>query len=293
MSRVSGRFCDFRKGFTIVEVLATIAVISLLMALLVPAVQSAREGARRSACVSHMRQISFAIANYCEAFGVFPGAEGGGVFWHPKIKGFLEIGLDETRSAVFACPSDPLSLGDWKLNNQSYYGNNGVYRANPGDGFLGFRNVWIGPRDVSDGLSNTAAFSERLAFPSEKELWQIDLDSPSEAILKRLFRFTSAPLESTSAFADECEFRAVDIYRAWFADAYYTHIVSPNRPTCTNGPDLFRQPYAVTAASEHPQGVNVAFGDGAARLVSNSISREVWWALGTRNGNETLSSPTF
>jgi prepilin-type processing-associated H-X9-DG protein len=62
---------------------------------------------------------------------------------------------------------------------------------------------------------------------------------------------------------------------------------------CYNGPYSQPEPQAVTAASEHRNGVNVALGDGSVRFVADGIDRHVWWALGTRDGNETLSVPVF
>jgi prepilin-type N-terminal cleavage/methylation domain-containing protein len=87
-------------GFTLVELLVVIAIIGILVALLLPAVQSAREAARRVQCANQMRQMGLALQNHVDVLGVFPS---GGIDPWPQIEDYARSGKS------FAAPKQGLS----------------------------------------------------------------------------------------------------------------------------------------------------------------------------------------
>jgi prepilin-type N-terminal cleavage/methylation domain-containing protein/prepilin-type processing-associated H-X9-DG protein len=141
---VGGRFrLKFRRnGFTLVELLVVIAIIGVLIALLLPAVQAAREAARRMQCNNKIKQISLSLHNYHDTHSTFPpGAFADGLpTWPLFVFPFLEMTaqhqqinfsskyyrdpnrlfLVENRFSTFVCPSDTLQyLFSWRGQNSS------------------------------------------------------------------------------------------------------------------------------------------------------------------------------
>ena len=129
------------RGFTLVELLVVIAIIGILVALLLPAVQAAREAARRTQCQNKMKQQGLALHNYLSARTTFPpgcthpyvngcgggGIDGGGAPWTVWILPYMEndalfkqFVLTETFTSSSNLPGSTTNHATWLLGNVDY-----------------------------------------------------------------------------------------------------------------------------------------------------------------------------
>lgn len=192
------------SGFTLVELLVVIAIIGILTGLLLPAVQAAREAARRMACQNNLKQIGIALHNYLSANGSFPPSfciepravlSGNNGSWsiHGRLLPYLEqgnaydqvrldmswdsqlsTGVPAMRIPTYVCPSDlndtvRTKNGAPYIHPQTYGFNFGAWLVyNPATGHGGdgsfFVNSRMRPADFRDGLSNTLAAADVKAF---------------------------------------------------------------------------------------------------------------------------------
>jgi len=181
------------------------------------------------------------------------------------------------------------------------------------DGNLGF----FGLEGITDGSSNTALFSERLTGATTADVQPtagsvnarrgIYLDPPNMSIA---YNSGNATLALQSMKACQSIAGATASNSGWLQGFSwtmgfpwhivvnrYTHYNTPNKLTCLSQADpggLWGGTSGmVTVSSNHPGGVNVCFADGSVRFLKDSVAPQTWWAIGTRNGGEVLSSDSY
>jgi prepilin-type processing-associated H-X9-DG protein len=311
-----------RRAFTVIELVVTLGVIGLLLSLLLPAVQYARESARRLSCRNNLHQLGVAIETHATVVEHYPDAE---IAFRELLanidqaeilrnitKGLYEDGsLPRPTVPAFLCPSDPLMPVPDRLN----------YAANVGTGYLAeglngffttesslFVPVISGqsgssrltrPRDITDGLSQTIAVAEMLPSSTEgmhpapspisdvrRIDWVVDPALTSAGQFRELVE-TCGAIKSDPATGVR-----TGTTRGWnwansvrnFGLATYHHALSPNMPSCLNA----GHQYAVfSAGSLHARGSNVLYGDGHVDFVSDNIDDKLWKNLGTRAGESS------
>jgi len=282
-----------RNGFTLIELLVVIAIIAILIALLLPAVQQAREAARRTTCKNNLSQLILAVHNYEMAYEVLPPgtvnptgpvrneAKGYHMSWAVQLlpyidqtpafrqidfkKGVYDASNQSVRNArimVLLCPSSDYSPMAGDPGQSNYAGchhatETGIDANNNGVFFL---NSHVRFDEITDGSSNTIFIGEKLIEPRDGErLNDLGWMSGTRATLRN----TGAPPNEGVKDLLEGRFSGPD--------------GAPRKPPGDRGP-LFVGGFS----SAHPGGAQFAFGDGSVRFLSENISPQLYRNLGNR-----------
>lgn len=309
-------------GFTLVELLVVIAIIGVLVALLLPAVQAARESARRTQCTNNLKQLALGCHNYHDMNNALPFAYQQNISHLARLLPFIEQSAlhdrvnyslpftDPANAFVmmanvpgFICPSDPNMLPPSLGGTNNYYANMGSNIVNSAPSTTsGGVNFGLADQngafsassavrfaDILDGTSNTALMSERPRGDGSN-----GISTP----LSDTYQPGTYPATADQAMADCLAVNPTDLskqgysnvgvpwLRPYHSTTAYFHVLPPNQRSCMFPP----QRIATTAGSRHTGGVMVAMADGSVRFVSRTINVLTWRALGSRDGGEPINA---
>jgi prepilin-type N-terminal cleavage/methylation domain-containing protein/prepilin-type processing-associated H-X9-DG protein len=309
-------------GFTLIELLVVTAIIGVLMALLLPAVQKVREAANRIRCANNLRQLALAAHHHHDSKGKFPNGlhtvetDGGryanGTCWEVELLPYFEQdnlkhrwdyedyrnnvagGMNATTAQVLQvllCPSDVLpDLVCYVAGTGSSEYASGFYGLSSYGGNAGKRSNAPGAtrdgifyRDSNIGLADVTDGASNTFLFGERSHTDPEFDRMSYDYGPALY-----PLAKSGKWA-----------AAYSTSGVYLHTPVPinYRVPADISVEEFLGPTGAqnnrwyAFGSGHPGGANFAFADGSVRFLSDSIPLETLQALSTRAGGEAVSVP--
>ena len=313
-----------RPAFTLVELLVVIAVIGILVALLLPAVQAAREAARRTQCQNNLTQMILAVHNYEMAFGVYPAGtvdakgpvlnreQGYHHNWLSRILPHLEernaysaidwkVGVYHKSNGpvrslhlrVLDCPSSWVSRRGYSHYAGVHHDTEAPIDVTNNGTFV--LNTWFRYEDIADGTSSTLFLGEKL--PDGADLgWM----SGTRATLRNTGLPPTALRRATRVDAPVRDFSNSEAIEG-LDESPEDKPLEPQPPggpvdeMQLGGKGIRGLPQGTSPTdvggfgSMHPGGAQYAVGDGSVRFLSVSINDEVLRQLAHRKDGKLLS----
>lgn len=306
-----------RSAFTLVELLVVIAIIGVLVALLLPAVQAARESARRVQCTNNLKQIGIAVHNHVDTFLLFPtsgnvpwpvvsdyfsnggtgapyGPDKQGMGWGYQILPFMEkenIYRLRTQTEVetafvkeYFCPSRrPKATQQGRYLNDYASATPGVAGLSPADS-LWQGDTWAVPgAKVWDGVIIRAS-------------WFGNADPGSMKAMG--FRGITDGTSNTLMISEKSVKPENYLSGDWHDDRGWSDGWDPDVVRCTADELVPDRKYSKTGTdvgymfgSAHPAGVNAVLADGSVRVIVYNIDRTMWDRFGNRQDGNQLILP--
>ena len=345
------------RGFTLVELLVVIAIIGVLVGLLLPAVQAAREAARRMQCSNSLKQLSLAVHNYESAFKVFPPRKGGTRVNSYRRSGFISLLPFIEQTAMYqqieagdptgtlygtvVPPGGPSAWSGWKPwdespafmvcpSSGSIYPSYSTTRTNSyamsvGDQVSGVRDGTVVRGvfqyqmqtkfgDITDGTSNTIAFSERVR--SNFGISSVNANQVENVVgtATGVGGIVNSPRICLTQ-SDGKYFKSGTSVKGRFGTLWqdgqaervaFNTVLPPNSPSCTDDSNVNADSVnlIISPSSRHTGGVNVSLCDGSVRFISASIDTGntlvgqsaggmsnygTWGALGSKSGGDMVT----
>jgi prepilin-type N-terminal cleavage/methylation domain-containing protein/prepilin-type processing-associated H-X9-DG protein len=298
------------RGFTLIELLVVIAIIAVLISLLLPAVQSAREAARRAQCINNMKQMTLAAHNYESANGCFPLGDHYGRDWQSlqlvrqDAGHFVALTAYYEQGAIFNALNSSIMIYEAQNSTVSGAGVSMLWCPSDGD-IVGLRYPGMKgdgwdcspiPMTFSSYAGNLGPLIYRYDDPSLNKMQGVFGHSGNQVVggtasfgpikissitdgTSNTFMYGEHAHSRISAMTELGDYYGINWWTSGdYGDTTFSTIFPPNFFVSDDAgyqiPQLVprQNNFSVTATSMHPGGVNFSFCDGSVRFIKNSIS---------------------